>query len=419
MLTLTTAPKAKPDLLVISAVHPVARRSGQQVRVYNKLLAFRSFFETTFLTFAPISEASRVSRELSAIANHSIVLPAQSRQHIMARLWRQLVGEFYTLCTGLKKSNYVLGRELSPQRITAHCSPADYDLVVYEYWHAFQSAQIFQQHGTPCVLDMHDVLWQSWDRQLSASLLPWRRLMRARLVQAYKSREEAAWRQFDGLIAISEGEADYVRKIVPDKPIFLAPMGIDLERWAYCWSPATTPRLSFYGSLGSRPNQDGALRCARRIMPLVWLQRPDAELWIVGANPTPEIVALQSDSRIHVTGFVDDLAEVLKTMTAVLCPWSGTYGFRSRLIEVMALGVPVVATPDAVYGMGLHDGKGLLLAQDDARLAALCVELIQQPDLAANQSALARKQVEEKFSFEATYGQLARALCDFARQFAS
>jgi glycosyltransferase involved in cell wall biosynthesis len=100
-------------------------------------------------------------------------------------------------------------------------------------------------------------------------------------------------------------------------------------------------------------------------------------------------------------------------MTAVLCPWRGTYGFRSRLIEVMAVGIPVVATPDAVYGMGLTDGEGLLLAEQDAALSNYAVILERDCAWAQKQSRLARQQVEAKFSFAATYEALAEALFAF------
>lgn len=152
-------------------------------------------------------------------------------------------------------------------------------------------------------------------------------------------------------------------------------------------------------------------------MPLIWEQRPDVEFWIVGANPSPEIRALEDDERIRVTGFVSDVGETLATMTAVLCPWEGTYGFRSRLIEVMALGVPVVATPDAVYGMGLETEEGIFLSKEDNGMAASALALLEQPDWAQRQSHLARQQMEEKFSFEATYGKLAEDLHRFAMTF--
>ena len=110
------------------------------------------------------------------------------------------------------------------------------------------------------------------------------------------------------------------------------------------------------------------------------------------------------------------MASILATMRAVLCPWRGTYGFRSRLIEVMAVGTPVVATPDAVFGMGLEVGEGLHLAERDGALAEQCRILLQDYAVAHDQSMRARKQVEERFSFDETYGRLARDLSQLVRK---
>jgi glycosyltransferase involved in cell wall biosynthesis len=151
-----------------------------------------------------------------------------------------------------------------------------------------------------------------------------------------------------------------------------------------------------------------------RILPRIWKEKPDTELWIVGSNPPPEIVALAGDSRVHITGFVKEVTELLSSMSAALCPWKGTYGFRSRLIELMALGVPVVASSDAMWGMGMDCGKGVFLEETDEKMAQTCLKLIRNPEFADQQSRKARAQVERKFSFEATYGKLARDLVKFA-----
>jgi glycosyltransferase involved in cell wall biosynthesis len=90
-------------------------------------------------------------------------------------------------------------------------------------------------------------------------------------------------------------------------------------------------------------------------------------------------------------------------MSAVICPWSGTYGFRSRLIEVMALGVPVVASPDAVFGMELEEGSGLFLGANGNELAGHVLRLLENPAFAGEQSRLAREQVNRLFSYDNTY----------------
>ena len=232
----------------------------------------------------------------------------------------------------------------------------------------------------------------------------------------YRSFEEQAWNQFDGIISINDGEHDYVRSKVDETvPVINAGMGVDLNQWQYCWNPANPPRLVFYGSLSGVENQHAALRCANRIMPLIWQKVPDAQLWIVGANPPEILRKLQNSPQIKVTGFVEDVKTILSQATLLLCPLAGRYGFRSRLIEAMALGLPIVTSTDAVYGMDLGDNQGLISSDNDNIMADATIKLLGSRDFAKQQSFLARKQVEEKFSFEATYGKIVSFLLSFIK----
>jgi glycosyltransferase involved in cell wall biosynthesis len=145
-------------------------------------------------------------------------------------------------------------------------------------------------------------------------------------------------------------------------------------------------------------------------MPRVWERFPETQFWFVGSDPPDHILELDKDKRVKVTGFVENVQEVLKTMTLVICPFSGEFGFRSRLIEIMALGVPVVATKDAAYGMGLKNGAGIFLANEDCDLAEACLTLMKDRCFLAEHSRLARLQIENKFSFELTYGKFPGAV---------
>jgi glycosyltransferase involved in cell wall biosynthesis len=253
---------------------------------------------------------------------------------------------------------------------------------------------------------MHNILWQDYARDLkAASAIP--ELWKQRTIKKYKAQEERAWQQFDGLITINQEEHKYVEvRTAKSQRLFYAPMGTDLRTWPYSWKPSQPVRLAYYGGLGSQHNQRDALKCYENIMPTVWRDLPEAELWLIGSHPPESLRALTSDPRIKVTGFVKDAQSLLATMSVVLCPWTGTYGFRSRLIEVMALGVPLVASHDAVYGMGLEHDKGLLLGTSDEELAGHAMRLLTDDKLAAQQSQLARQSVERLYSVGNTYDRL-------------
>ena len=404
----------KPRLLVISHVLPFPGAAGQQQRVFYTLKTAREYFHVAFATPAIESQEAELRVKLLGHCDQALLLPSAYRNNLGARALGHASGLVYSLRTGLKRSNYLIGKlEFSPERLERLLHEHHFDLALFEYWHAADSARVLQRAGIPCALDMHDILWQAYKRQLDrAGWAPSR--LRGAMVERYRRREEESWRKFDAVIAINHKELDSVRSATPPSiKLFHTPMGVELTKWPYSWSPPTAPRLAYYGALGNPHNQADALVCYRRLMPEIWRRFPDAEFWIIGGNPPESIRALESDSRVKVTGFVENVQPVLSRMSLTLCPWSGVFGFRSRLIEVMALGVPVVASPDAIYGMEIEPDRGLLLGSDHGEMITQSLRLLNDSDFAAEQSRFARQQIEQRFSVEATYGKLARDLFEW------
>jgi glycosyltransferase involved in cell wall biosynthesis len=402
-------------MLVLTPILPFPGASGQEQRVRYSLEAARALFHVTVATYAPRGQQERVRAELSGYCDAAIVLPALYSRSRGEQFIHRIRGAAVSAWTGVKRTNYEVGEvEFSPSRVRSELGGLPFDCVLFEYWYAARATSVFRDRGIPCVLDMHNILWRAYERQLRrVRWLPGglKRWAAAR----YRRREEESWRRFDGLVAINREEEADVRDPAssPGTRVFYAPMGIDLARWPYQWQPGKPVRVGFYGALGSLENQEGAFRCHEKIMPRIWERFPDAELWFVGVNPPASLLALTRDPRVRVTGFVPDAGKVLATMFCVVCPWSGTYGFRSRLVEVMSVGAPVVASRDAVSGMELEHGKGVLLADDDEGLARLVNGLLENVPFAQEQSRLGRARVEELFSVEKTYGRWMREMSEW------
>src|ERR1700752_294681 len=405
-----------PRLLVLSHVLPFPQSSGQQQRVFYTLKALRNFFHITFASSVAKGDAHQVRDQLLDHCDDVALLPSVYQSSRISKTWHQAAGGFSTLRSGLKFSNYVIGQlEFSPARVSSLLASKTFDCVLFEYWHAADSARIFRERGTPCLLDMHDILWQAHARQLDEGKAPewWKR----RALNQYKKNEEESWEKFDGVIAINHEELKYVERRLPDSTsVFYAPMGTDLMRWPYFWRPSQTPKVAYYGGLSSRHNQDDALKCAHQIMPRIWEKFPKAELWLIGSNPPERLKVLSSDPRIKVTGYVDEVGKRLGQMSVVVCPWTGRYGFRSRLIEVLATGVPLVASNDAVWGMGLTHGEGIMLGSTEQELIEHALRIIQEPAFAKDLSSAGRQWVEDNFSFENTYGKFGIELSQWLHQ---
>jgi len=405
-------------MLVISSILPFPGVAGQQQRVANTLKALRGYFHITFLTVVDQKNKTLIENRLIEYVDDVILLPSKYSKNIFTKSFHKIAGLIYSFFTGLKFSNYIIGKlEFSPSRIQKTLSDRYFDIALFEYWHAVDSVSILKKKNILCVLDMHNILWQSYKRHLPSRIfgLNW---WTAWAISNYKKREEAAWKQFNGLIAINRAEMDYTIQQVPEKnAMFYTPMGVDISSWSYSWQPKKPQRLAYYGGLSSHHNQVDAFFCYEQIMPGIWNNYPNAELWIVGSSPPDTLKKLsEKDARVIVTGYVEQVQDVLMYMSVVLCPWSGTYGFRSRLIEVMALGVPVIASPQAVYGMEMKNGQGLFLEETPQKMVKACLNLLQNFEFSKSQSLLARKQVENFFSFDSTYKCLAQNLLKFAKQ---
>ena len=403
-------------LLVISHVLPFPGNSGQQQRVKYTLKSLERNFHITFLTVTERENIVKVEEQLADFCDRAVCFESRYNKNQASKLLHKTVGTISTLNSALKLSNYILGQlEFTSERLQTVLEQNKFDCVLYEYWHAHQSVEVFRRQNIPCVLDMHNILWQSYIKQQDAQnhLPDW---WKHRQLRKYTIAEEQAWKSFDGIIAINREEEQYVKaRVSKSTKVFYTPMGIDLSDWNYNWQPQTEPqRVAYYGGLSSPHNQQSALDCFSKIMPVIWKQKPDTELWIVGSNPPIEILNLtEQDERIKVTGFVENVKEILKQVSAVICPWKGLYGFRSRLIEVMALGIPLVTTPDAVYGMELENEQGVLLCKDEAEMAETTLKLLQCLTFASDQSRLARQTVEKLYSIENTYHKLSENLVEW------
>ena len=401
-------------IAVVSHVLPFPASAGQRQRVGLTLQALRREFHVTFVTTVPPGEVQETKAALAAWCDEAIVAPYDESGSWWDGWRRRVATAIYCARTGLRASNYFLSQVAFPAaRWGELLGDREFDCVLLEYWHASASMQYFRDRGIPVVLDTHNVLWQAYRADLDRRRwIPgwWKR----RVVELYRDAEESAWRQFDGLIAINREEHLYMQRMASRVRHFYTPMGVDVvKRWRYRWQPEGA-RICCYGGFGSAHNAASALQCAQKIMPIVWRQLPRAELWLVGSNPPAALQALQADPRIRVTGFIDEVQPVLGSMRLMLCPWKGTYGFRSRLVEVMAVGVPVVANPDAVDGMDMAHEQGILLADDDVGLALHALRLLTDAAFATEQSERARSRVATRYGFDSTYGALSQELRQWA-----
>jgi len=135
--------------------------------------------------------------------------------------------------------------------------------------------------------------------------------------------------------------------------------------------------IVFTGKMDFRPNVDGVLWFAKRVLPLVLPEVPEAHFYIVGQRPRPRVRGLQRDPAVTVTGFVPHSPPYIAGATVYVVPLRMGGGTRLKLLEAMALGRAVVSTSLGCEGFpSMRAGEHLRVAEGEAAFARAVVALL-------------------------------------------
>ena len=212
--------------------------------------------------------------------------------------------------------------------------------------------------------------------------------------------EQAVFRAVDHVTSPSEAEAEVIRHLAPETSVTVLPP-YHYEAEEICARDAAhftgLSDVVFVGGFPHIPNVDAALFTANELMPLVWRERPDARLVIVGHAPPPEVRALAC-SRVVVTGQVPKVEPFLDHARVALAALRYGAGVKGKTVDALRLGVPVVTTPIGAEGIGIEPGCEAIVAEDAETLADGVLGLLRDPQRCAALSAAGAELVRRRFS---------------------
>lgn len=156
--------------------------------------------------------------------------------------------------------------------------------------------------------------------------------------------------------------------------------------------------LIFSGSFNYDANYEAMNWFVREVYPRILDQIPDADLIISGDHANKP---LPSKKNITLTGYVDDIKSLIASCSVSIAPmWSGG-GTRLKILEAMAIGVPVVATSKGAEGLGAQDGEHLLIANDPDAFAKSVIRILKDKNFRDHLSTNANRFVKKNYDWSA------------------
>jgi sugar transferase (PEP-CTERM/EpsH1 system associated) len=384
---------------------PYPPDKGDKIRSYHEVVHLAAHHDVTVATLLDDPADRPHVEALRGLVREVIVAeirPLASRARMIA-----------ALASGRPLS---LGHFASPKLLAAVSARIDA--------RAFDAALVFSSSmvpyvglppRVPAVLDLVDVDSAKW-RQLGdrrgGPIGAIHRLEAKRL--AAFERECAA--AFPAIVVCTEAEAALAREAFAAvngrarAAIEVVRNGIDAEAFAWSEPAHRLPGIVFTGAMDYAANVDAVTWFHGEIWPAIRRLVPDATFTIVGRNPSKAVRALGRSEGVDVTGTVPDVRPHLGRAAVAVAPLRVAQGVQNKILEAVACGLPVVATPEASRGLEPELRAAIAVESDPGAFASAVVRLLRDAAGRVAVSHLARRALVSCYDWPLSMTRLERIL---------
>ena len=289
-------------------------------------------------------------------------------------------------------------------------SEENYDVVHVQH---LRMAQYFAKHkNVPRILDLPDAYSLYWKRRIDATtgIKKHFNTMEFNRVKEY----EPILNQFNKTLVCSREDKSWLETQQQINNVDILPNGVDTSTYfSAAHNYVNNKTILFTGNMDYAPNVDAVQYFAKEIFPLILEEHPHVQFVIAGQRPVDAVKALASN-KIIITGFVQDLKEWYQEAAIVVAPLRFGAGTQNKVLEAMAMAVPVVSMNVGFQGLNIDSGEGVILAMDTLPFANACNQLLSNQGLRKEVGEAGKQVILSQFDWDVVAKKLEAYLAEVA-----
>lgn len=352
-------------ILYVCHRFPFPPKRGGKIRPFNMIRHFAQQHEVTVASIVRSDEEAIEGRGISEhCSSFEMVRVNNGVQAVrmVARLPSPVPSSFGYFYSGeLKRRIVDLVRRERFDLIFVHCSSV--------------ARYVADIQDIPKILDFGDMDSQKWLEYARYKPFPlsfgyW---LEGRKLEREEKRLACC---FDVCTATTRAEWETLEGYHPGVATDWFPNGVDATYFSPGEEPYDPDTISFVGRMDYYPNQECMFRFCDETLPLLRQRRPEVKLLIVGADPSPAVRKLGEIPGVTVTGSVKDVRPFVRTSAAMVAPLNIARGTQNKILEAMAMGVPVVSSRIAAAGVDAVPSEHLLVATTPQEYASALLRVL-------------------------------------------
>lgn len=252
----------------------------------------------------------------------------------------------------------------------------------------------------PKILNHHNMESHLLRRRVEFESHPLKRFYYAREAEKLERFQQRVCPEFNVHFTVSEVDRERLLELVPGLRAEVIANGVDVDYFRPSGEAQTPGNLVMASGMNWFPNRDAVLYMCDEIWPRLCARMPALTWTVVGSSPPQRLLDLAAnDSRITVTGFVDDVRPYLDRAEIYLCPMRDGGGTRLKILDALSMSKPIVSTTMGCEGIDVTPDLDVLLADTPEAFVRQISRLRSDARLRQTMSHAARKLAVEKYSW--------------------